>query len=148
MASRGKPLDFEVTSEPWNKYEVNDGTILKFKYVMKTIFRTMKDNKANYTGEGQPLSVVIPTDNLRGEPDKNTYNTEQLKASIEKDEMSYRTVAEEWNEYRVDDGAVLRIKATVMKVSRTTKYDKNGNPIYLVDNNIMIQVRPPKIPKE
>lgn len=148
MAGRGKSLDFDVVSEPWNKYEItNDGTILKTKYIMKSVFRIMRDDKAQYTGDGQPLSVIVVPENLRKEPDTKTYSPEELKKSIIKDDMRYRTLAEEWNEYQIDDGANVRVKTTVTRIARTSKFDRNGDPIYLVDTNLMIQVKGPKIPR-
>jgi len=40
-----------------------------------------------------------------------------------------------------------RIKTTVTKISRTDKYEKIGDPIYLVETNVLMQVTKPKISK-
>jgi len=61
--------------------------------------------------------------------------------------LGYNTLGEEWNEYILEDGTKIRIKTTVTKISRTDKYEKIGDPIYLVETNVMMQVTKPKISK-
>lgn len=58
--------------------------------------------------------------------------------------MRYNTLAEEWNEYVVDDGTRIRMKSTVSRVAKTSKFDKNGDPIYIVDTTVLAEIRPPK----
>jgi hypothetical protein len=38
-------LDFEIVREPWNKYKLSDGTILRSKTVVTKIYKTKKFNK-------------------------------------------------------------------------------------------------------
>jgi len=144
LSAKEKPLDFEITSEPWNRYELSDQARLKTRYILKNIYRSIKDGKSNYRGEGQAMSVIVVPEKLRKTPETKKYSPKDLLANIDKEDMKYRTVEEEWNEYLLDDGARIRMKVTVTKVSRTKLRDKNGDPIYSVDNNIMIQVREPK----
>lgn len=51
---------------------------------------------------------------------------------------------EEWNEYIAEDGASIRVKLVVVKVSRTDKTDRDGEPIYLVQTSVLPQILPPK----
>ena len=44
-------------------------------------------------------------------------------------EMSFQIVKEDWNEYRLEDGIILRIKNIVGRVYRVL--DAEGNPAYV-----------------
>ena len=147
MLGEERPLDFEVVAEPWNKYEVSDHVIIKTKYVITKVTRVTANDKNNYRIDGQTMSVVLNMGNEKGPKDTRTYSPEELKPEIKFDNMHYKTLAEEWNEYRVDDGAVIRLKATITRVAKTRKYDLNGDPVYVIDNNVMLQVRPPEKPQ-
>ncbi|MFQ5710202.1 MAG: hypothetical protein ACE5GD_00330 [Candidatus Geothermarchaeales archaeon] len=73
--------------------------------------------------------------NLKGEPSTKPHPPEELKSSIAAPDSGYDTLSEEWNEYFVEDGTKIRIKDTVARISRTNKYNKDGDPIYLVDHS-------------
>lgn len=61
--------------------------------------------------------------------------------------LGFRTPAEHWNEYLVDDGSVLRLKLVATEVLRVDgEYDMEGKPIYLLQStNIMTVSAPPKL---
>jgi len=44
--------------------------------------------------------------------------------------INYETIKENWNEYKLDDGTLLKAKSILTQVVRTKKFDKQGNPIY------------------
>lgn len=145
MSKIGKPIDFEVVRESWNKYELHDNSILKSKYVLQRLFKTQgTDNKSNFQIEGQILTVILTPDTLKGPVDDHVYSPEELSASIVNDDVRYTTLAEEWNEYIADDATKIKIKTIVSHVRKTSKFDKNGDPVYIVDNSALIQTRPPK----
>ncbi|MEX2706957.1 MAG: hypothetical protein Q6352_017130 [Candidatus Freyrarchaeum guaymaensis] len=81
---------------------------------------------------------------LKGPPSTRIYSPEELQASIVNDDVRYSTLAEEWNEYVTEDGASIRIKLIVVRVSRTDKTDREGKPIYLVQTSVLPQIIPPK----
>ena len=141
MASKEKTIDFEVIDEPWNKYELNDQSTLKTRYILKTVLRSLVNGKNNYRGDGIPITIIIVPSKLKGEPDKKNYSPKELQENIDKGDMKFRIVHEEWNEYLLDDGTTIRMKSTLTNISRTKKRDRNGDPIYNVQNNILIQVK-------
>lgn len=146
MSSNPRSIDFDVVKEPWNKYELNDGTIIKTRIVLKKLVKEMLDKKQGKFGiDAQPVTVVLTSSEQNGPPDPKPHPPEELRQSIEKDDLRYTTLAEEWNEYIVDDGSRVRIKSTVMQISKTTKFDRNGDPIYLVDTNNLVEVKLPKL---
>lgn len=139
----GKPVfDFDVVREPWNKYELADGCSLKLKVVLTKLRKKQVDEKnTNYDFDVQNLAVVLTDE--KGPPDTKTYSPQELTAAIIKDDIRYTTTSEEWNEYVADDGARVRLKVTVTRVAKTSKFDKNGEPIYLVESGALAQIKRP-----
>jgi len=147
LAAKPKLIDFEVEEEPWNKYEISDQTILKTRYILKTVTRSMVNGKNNYSGDGIPLTIIMVPGKLKGQPDTKKYSPKDIQASIDKPDMKFRISHEDWNEYRLDDGATIRMKSTLTNISRTKLFDAKGDPIYYVLTNMMIQVKEPNIGK-
>ena len=139
-------LDFDVVREPWNRYELEEGPILKAKVILKNVSRkTEADGKVGYGIDIQHVTAIshVPIE-LQGPPTERGYSPEELQASIVKDDVRYSTLREEWNEYVAEDGCKIRIKNTVVSVAKTDKCDKKGNPIYLIKNGVLPEIRPPK----
>jgi hypothetical protein len=144
------PIDFDVVREPWNKYEISDESVLKPKYVLTKIFKEKGGEKRGETGVGYNIKgqniveiIYVPKE-LRGKPSKKAYSPEELKASVVAEDLSYRTLSEEWNEYALEDGSKLRIKLTVTTVSRSSLINNEGDPIYHIGNNVLLNAKPPK----
>jgi len=56
-------------------------------------------------------------------------------------ELSFRSSGENWNEYLLDDGTVIRVKLVVTDVVRLDgQYDQVGNPVYLVQSTNVLAV--------
>jgi hypothetical protein len=54
-------------------------------------------------------------------------------STVEVTELSFRSSGENWNEYLVDDGTVVRVKLVVTEIARIDgEYDPDGNPAYLI----------------
>ncbi len=142
---RGKPIDFDVVREPWQKYELRDNTKVKTKLAITKIYKKLNENgKPNYTIDGQNLTALLAPPESRGTPDTNSYTPQQYEQSVIQDDVKYSTLSEEWHEYIVDDGTRLRIKTTVTRIRKTSKFDKDGEPVYLVDTSALINTRLPK----
>jgi len=141
-----KTLDFEIIKEPWNKYEIIDGSILKTRFVLKKVVeQPLGKDKSTFQIDGQPITSTFGSPELKGTPTTQVYPPEELKKSIVQEGLGYNVLGEEWNEYILEDGTKIRIKNTVTKISRTDKYEKIGDPIYLVETNVILQVTKPKI---
>ncbi|PIQ86262.1 MAG: hypothetical protein COV73_04800 [Candidatus Omnitrophica bacterium CG11_big_fil_rev_8_21_14_0_20_43_6] len=51
---------------------------------------------------------------------------------------------EYWNQYLLDDGTVIKMKLVATKVLRLdTKYDPEGNPLYIVQSTNITSVNAP-----
>lgn len=60
-------------------------------------------------------------------------------------DIDFKTIKEEWNEYQVNDGTIIRMKVVVTNIVKLTdKYDKEGNPIYLVKSSNVLSISAPE----
>lgn len=122
-------MDFEIIKEPWNKYQLEDGSLLRLK---NPAIKTYKSKKVDQFGipmygfAGTALiSATVPKE-LLGTPSAD----EKVESSDITNEVRFTTVCEDWCEYRLTDGAILRAKTVVTKVFKTKKFNKFGEPIY------------------
>ncbi|MCZ6479398.1 MAG: hypothetical protein ACE1Z6_13870 [Candidatus Methylomirabilales bacterium] len=60
------------------------------------------------------------------------------------EELDFEPLRESWNEYRLEDGTMLKIKTVVAKITRLDAYTNEGDPIYNVtsSNVVTAQVQP------
>ena len=125
----GEELDFDVLSESWNKYRLEDGSILKIKNPAVKVFKTTKvDSLGNsvYKTAGTTLISCLVPKELKGTPSPPS---EITQADIIAD-LKFVTISEEWCEYKVSDGVLLRAKTVLTKVSKTKKFNLYGEPLY------------------
>jgi hypothetical protein len=86
-------------------------------------------------GEGLAEGPSMP-----GNKRKVNFGGQQVEATV----MPYQTGAENWNEYLVDDGTVIRVKLVVTEVLRVEgSYDQQGNPLYLINSTNVTTVSSP-----
>lgn len=58
--------------------------------------------------------------------------------------LNFRTTSEDFNEYLIDDGTVLKLKVVVTEVARIEGfYDPQGNPAYIVNSTNVVSVDAP-----
>ena len=137
-----RSIEFEIIKEPWNKYQLSDNSVLKTRTILKKVERVTKGNKISFIIDAQTLTVIYADSSLKGEINKNPISMEQIKNSIEKPDMSYSTLSQEFNEYQLDDGTKIKIFTNVVQVSRTTLKDVKGDPVYNIVSNNNIEIKP------
>ena len=137
-----KPIDFEIIKEPWNKYQFADNSVLKTRAILKKVERVMEGDKISFKMDVQNLTVIYANSELKGEPNPNPISKQEMKKSIDKPDMRYDTLSQEFNEYLLDDGTKLKIFTNVISVSRTTRKDAKGDPVYQVQTKNNIEVKP------
>lgn len=159
--------DFEVVRERWNKYKLEDNSTLKTKFVLinvtleKTLDEAVKEFEIliekGKKPEGLKMGLGFQSKNimgieaprrLRGDPSSKTHKTEELRASIVKDDLDFEVLEETWNSYKVKNGITLKIRNSPINVSRTSKFDVKGTPIYVVDFRADIKMDLPTRVKE
>lgn len=63
---------------------------------------------------------------------------------VEAAELSVQSAREHWNEYLLDDGAVVRLKPVATEIFRIDgQYDAEGNPVYVVKSTNIVVVNAP-----
>jgi len=59
--------------------------------------------------------------------------------------LTFRAAGENWNEYLVEDGTVIRLKLVATEVYRLIdRYDQDGNPQYIIRSGNVMVVSPPE----
>lgn len=139
-------IEFETLREPWNKYSVEDGSYIKTRFIITKFKKrepTSTDEKLQYGFEGKNIVVAynVPEE-LKGKPTTVQYPPQELSKNAK--DMKYSVVFEEWNEYVLEDGTAVRIKSNVTEILRTNKFDRNGDPIYIVNTSQILGLKPRK----
>ena len=137
-----KELDFEIIKEPWNKYKLEDGSILRIKNPILKFFLTDKlDNLGQpvYRVGGLNLISVMVPDELRGTPTPDqTINPSDIIS-----EMKFEILSEDWCEYKLEDGTISKSKIVMLKIVKTNKFNLGGEPIYSCNWQILTDKQVP-----
>jgi hypothetical protein len=66
------------------------------------------------------------------------------------EQMDVVTSKDGWSEYTLDDGSILRLKATLVDAKRAVgQYSSDGNPLYLLQYTVINQlISPEKLRKK
>jgi len=57
-------------------------------------------------------------------------------------DVDFETIKEDWNEYTLEDGTVLKFKTVVSSIIRTDDYDPmTGDPVYHVRSTNILRVK-------
>ncbi len=77
--------------------------------------------------QGRPKKITLPNGTV-----------------VEGQIIPFRGDVEHWNEYLLDDGTVVRMKAIVTEIARIDgQYDAEGNPAYMVFSTNVTHVSAP-----
>lgn len=64
---------------------------------------------------------------------------------VDATEVSCQNAREHWNEYLLDDGAILRLKPVATEIFRIDDvYDNDGNPVYVLKSANIVTVNAPE----
>ncbi len=145
--TKATPIEFVVKDEPWTKYKLEDGTSLFGRLTILKIYRSN-----DYDPTGQPVygwssqnlvSTICPT-TLRGTP-TNPPPTTLDPSTISTTHVDFERVGpEKWNVYELTDGSVLRAKLEITGVLRTDKFGPDGEPLYIVNNQMIQRIKVPQ----
>ena len=131
-------VDFETADEPWNLYKLEDEALIKFKLILVKVMPNKSDPKNYSLNTANIVGVQSPRE-LRGTPtpppSKGIYD------DFEKKDLDFDVIKESWNEYKLKDGNTLKIKPAITAIDKTKSFDSNGEPIYVVHNQVL--VKPP-----
>lgn len=127
--------DFKAIKEGWNEYKLEDGTTVKLRFILIKLI-----NQPNgFAISSTIVPGVFPSPDLIGYPSLATYSPQELEKSIEKKDLQFESVKEDWNVYELKDRSKLSIKPILVSISRTNKHDQHGEPIYAIQPQQIIK---------
>lgn len=136
----GTALDFEVRKEPWNIYQVSDGTKLRIRIVLRDVRRVMDENVPIYVPDARVVIAVICAPELKGTP-SILPSDEERRQGAERADVPFDTISHDNNDYLLDDGTRIRIHFNLNEISRTPLYDANGDRVYIIDHTIAKNIK-------
>ena len=134
--------NFEIRREDWNAFELKDGSIILLKIVLVKVGQSEEteedfDMKVNY----RDILGLLPNPELCGEPSIKKYTRKELEESIAEKDIDFKQVEDSWNEYKLKDGRLFYLKPILTMVSRTNKYNEIGEPIYLIQSQVLSKTK-------
>lgn len=129
MIENSTEIDFEIIKELWNKYLLEDGSIVRLKNPPIKIFKTDKTDTLGtpiYRVGGITLISSIVPKELKSTPSED----QTLVPADIISELKFSIINEDWCEYKLTDGVIFRLKSVVNKIVKTKKYNQYGEPIY------------------
>ena len=67
-----------------------------------------------------------------------------LGRQVEADEVDFQTRKEEWNEYQLMDGSIIKMKSVVAGIVKVKgEFDVEGNPVYVIRSQNVSSVSSP-----
>jgi len=98
-------LDFEVLKEPWNMYQISDGSKLRIRNVLRDVRRIVEDGVPKYSATVEGMIVVLCAPELKGTPTVPSPSNDKLQESIERTDIAFDTIFQDNNDYMLADGA-------------------------------------------
>ena len=144
MSDTRNYLDFEIIKEPWNVYNLRDGSKLKIRVMLESAWHFNKDGKKNYSVNIKMATIMLCDVSLQGSKNQTKWTKEQFAQNIEVENCQYDTLSYEANEYILDDTTRILIHTNLSGLSRTKLYNAVGDKIYIVNAQASIQLTPPK----
>jgi hypothetical protein len=132
MKNQPRFAEFEVLQEPWSKYRLSDGTILKSRFeLLKVINFTGPDGKEGASIANQIVNVIESPVELMGEPG-GPKTVPELQKCIIQPKLRVDPLVQKPSAYLISGERLLLVRTAVTEVSRTTLYDSEGSPHYLI----------------
>jgi hypothetical protein len=132
-----QPVEFKTISEGWSVYQLADGSVLRGRII---VLKIMKPKPNEYAFKASTVFTVDAPTELRGPPSNERFSPEELEKFIVEEDIEFKPLKEEWNIFEVNDERLF-IKLVVSKVSRTNKYDADGEPIYVISSQPIFKVK-------
>lgn len=145
-------IAFQIKREDWDTFRLEDKTIIRARIILASVLMEgkLEDEIAkSQVGEKPKLRLALvpkieyavePPQELRGDPDGRVYTQEQFRSSVVHEDMDFETVKSSWNLYELENGMILKIRHSIIKIDKTSKYDSSGMPIYLINGSADVKI--------
>lgn len=142
--------DFEIESEGWSLYKVEDGTFIRIRIILAGVSKA-QPNPQNPEQLGYKFDLLPPAIFAITRPDDRgpPSTSPATRQDIIHEDMKFTPIQEPWNVYRLKDGTKLSTRILATMISKTNKFTPDGVRIYFVDNQPQIKaVLPPELKKK
>lgn len=132
-------IEFKVRSEPWNEYKLQDGSTLRVKIVLTSVIK----EDEGFSFATNHIISIIPNPKWVGLSSGPLKPGENLESYVEEEDLMILEKTEYWNEYELpSENTKLSIRGVPVTVSRTSRRDAKGIPIYTT--NVQLLIKPKK----
>ncbi len=126
-----KEIEIKTVNEKWSYYILDDKTILKIKTVLISVFDEGKDPQNN------PMFVLQSVNVIGAIPPKELISKDPLD-KIE--DLEFTQKENPWNEYTLENGSILKIRPTLIQVTRIGTRDIYDIPLYRVQAQPTVKI--------
>jgi hypothetical protein len=137
-------LEFEVEKEDWNILDLEDGPIIKTKFLMISLKKSEDEKGRGFETNALNIVGVMTPPERRGPHSDRDYTPEEIERSIINRDVPFKTREEGWSVYKLQDGSKLSVKLVTSQISKTDKFDRRGQSIYIVLNTAVPKFIPAK----
>jgi hypothetical protein len=133
-----RSVPFDLIQEQWNEYIFSDQVVVRTRLILITV--TQEYELGPLTFQTERATTVSAPDHLRGSPGEHQQGNNVCGEA--KWECPILLRYERWNEYSLaDDTRRLRMIFMAMRAFKLTNaFDKNGQPIYMIEGKPLIKV--------
>lgn len=152
-----KLVDFDVIRENWHMYELEDGSVIRTKNVLMSIIDAgpSDENEASAVGMrkygfgARLLNVILSPKHLRGPKGKTLPVSELEKLTVQRN-LKFRQIKDGGRAEYETKNSKISISTRVKQVDKTSKFDQNGMPAYIVrtEHEILMFEKPQKEQEE
>lgn len=139
--------EFAVAQEPWCSYKLEDGTLLRCRFVLMKVGRIYSGRTPKGAQVSQQTLVVTEVPRRLHGPPGTALPVGELQKFIEKENLGFQQVSRGPSIYVLGDGRMVTAQLELQTVSRTSVFDKEGQPQYLVTTGVVLSTTaaPPSI---
>ena len=134
-------LPFEVLSEPWSRFRLEDGTNLRVRFILLKMLRAPGETPAGLKSASLSSQITVavePPAGLRGPPAPVPSPTE-ISQHIERD-VAFESLDVAPSVYRFEKDRTLVVTTNLVRVRRTTLFGPDGDRIYQVETGSQVIV--------
>ncbi len=139
-SANDREVEFKILKEDWNKYKLDDGTTLRARIILGKVFEGTNENEFAFEFVPPFFSITAPKEKM-GEQN-NEPKPDELDSSPN-EIINFEVLKEPWNNYLTESPKpkTISIKYSISFLKRLVdRYDKNGNPFYVVSGGPAITV--------
>jgi hypothetical protein len=131
-------INFKTLKENWNAFELDDGSIILLKIVViKMSQLEEREESFGLRVNSRDIIGILSKPELHGEPSYKKHVREELEASIIEEDIGFKQIKGSWNEYKLENGHTFYLKPILTMASRTDRFNENGEPIYLIQSQVL-----------